>query len=39
MSEGYDAWWRVGVAEVSKSERVQAAYEEMQENIAKARLY
>ncbi len=39
MSDGYDAWWRVGVAEVSTSETVQAAYDEMQENIAKARLY
>ena len=39
MSEGYDAWWRVGVAEVSTSEKVQAAYEDMQANIEKARLY
>lgn len=39
MSDGYDAWWRVGVAEVSKSETVQKAYSEMQENIAKARVY
>ncbi|MBO5410088.1 MAG: 3D-(3,5/4)-trihydroxycyclohexane-1,2-dione acylhydrolase (decyclizing), partial [Clostridia bacterium] len=39
MSDGYDSWWRVGVAEVSESEKVQAAYEDMQENIAKARLY
>lgn len=39
MSDGYDAWWRVGVAEVSESERVRLAYEEMQENIEKARLY
>ncbi len=39
MSDGYDAWWRVGVAEVSTSERVQAAYEDMQANIEKARLY
>jgi 3D-(3,5/4)-trihydroxycyclohexane-1,2-dione acylhydrolase (decyclizing) len=39
MSDGYDAWWRVGVAEVSESERVRIAYEEMQENIEKARLY
>lgn len=39
MSDGYDAWWRVGVAEVSESETVQAAYEDMQKNIAKARLY
>ena len=39
MSDGYDSWWRVGVAEVSKSARVQAAYEDMAENIKKARLY
>ena len=39
MSDGYDSWWRVGVAEVSESETVQKAYEEMKENIAKARLY
>ena len=39
MSDGYDSWWRVGVAEVSKSVRVQTAYEDMAENIKKARLY
>ncbi len=39
MSHGYDAWWRVGVAEVSESERVREAYAAMQENISKARLY
>ena len=39
MSDGYDSWWRVGVAEVSKSARVQTAYEDMAENIKKARLY
>lgn len=39
MSDGYDAWWRVGVAEVSESETVRKAYSEMQENIAKARVY
>ncbi len=39
MSDGYDAWWRVGVAEVSESETVKAAYEDMQANIKKARLY
>ena len=39
MSDGYDAWWRVGVAEVSTSKRVQDAYEDMQANIKKARLY
>ncbi len=39
MSHGYGAWWRVGVAEVSESEAVQSAYENMNEEIDKARLY
>ncbi|MBQ4208139.1 MAG: 3D-(3,5/4)-trihydroxycyclohexane-1,2-dione acylhydrolase (decyclizing), partial [Clostridia bacterium] len=39
MSDGYDSWWRVGVAEVSTSETVQKAYEEMRAEIRKARLY
>ncbi len=39
MSDGYDAWWRVGVAEVSESPTVQAAYADLQANIKKARLY
>ena len=39
MSDGYESWWRVGVAEVSESPTVQAAYEEMQANIKNARLY
>ena len=39
MSDGYDSWWRVGVAEVSTSETVQKAYESMKAEIEKARLY
>lgn len=39
MSHGYGAWWRVGVAEVSESEAVQSAYENMNKEIEKARLY
>ena len=39
MTDGYDSWWRVGVAEVSESERVRECYEDMKANIAKARLY
>lgn len=35
MTPGFESWWRVGVAEVSKSETVAAAYKDMQENIAK----
>ena len=39
MTDGYDSWWRVGVAEVSESETVKACYEDMKANIEKARLY
>lgn len=39
MTHGYDNWWRVGVAEVSTSRKVQEAYEENRKNIKKARLY
>ncbi|MBR4451795.1 MAG: 3D-(3,5/4)-trihydroxycyclohexane-1,2-dione acylhydrolase (decyclizing) [Clostridia bacterium] len=39
MSDGYDAWWRVGVASVSESARVQAAYEDMVSHVKEARLY
>lgn len=39
MTDSYDSWWRVGVAEVSESERVRACYEDMADNIKKARLY
>ena len=35
MTPGFESWWRVGVAEVSKSATVAAAYEDMKENIAK----
>lgn len=39
MTDGYDSWWRVGVAEVSESKAVQECYEDMKANIEKARLY
>jgi 3D-(3,5/4)-trihydroxycyclohexane-1,2-dione acylhydrolase (decyclizing) len=35
MTPGFESWWRVGVAEVSKSKTVAAAYADMQENIKK----
>lgn len=35
MTPGFESWWRVGVAEVSTSETVAAAYKDMQENISK----
>ncbi|CCQ97632.1 3D-(3,5/4)-trihydroxycyclohexane-1,2-dione hydrolase [[Clostridium] ultunense Esp] len=39
MTDGYESWWRVGVAEVSHKESVQKAHEEMELNINKARKY
>ena len=39
MSDGYESWWRVGVAEVSNSPDVNAAYDKSVENIAKTRDY
>lgn len=33
MTPGFESWWRVGVAEVSESETVAAAYEDMQKHI------
>lgn len=35
----YESWWRVGVAEVSKNEKVQAAWTDAQTMIAKASKY
>ena len=37
MTDGYESWWRVGVAEVSEQPRVRAAYEAMRARIAKTR--
>ncbi|PGP32304.1 3D-(3,5/4)-trihydroxycyclohexane-1,2-dione acylhydrolase (decyclizing) [Bacillus thuringiensis] len=39
MTNGYDSWWHVGVAEVSKSQSVQAAHESKVSNLQKARSY
>ena len=39
MTHGYESWWRVGVAEVSRSKRVTGAYKENLKNIAKCRTY
>ena len=39
MTHGYEAWWRVGVAEVSESEDVRKAYEAMEEEAGRARKY
>ncbi|QWG36735.1 3D-(3,5/4)-trihydroxycyclohexane-1,2-dione acylhydrolase (decyclizing) [Bacillus mycoides] len=39
MTNGYESWWHVGVAEVSNSQSVQAAYESKVSNLQKARSY
>lgn len=39
MIHKYNSWWRVGVAEVSESERIQGVYKNLRENIDKARHY
>ncbi|MGG0254940.1 3D-(3,5/4)-trihydroxycyclohexane-1,2-dione acylhydrolase (decyclizing) [Bacillus toyonensis] len=39
MTNGYDSWWHVGIAEVSNSQSVQAAYESKVSNLQKARSY
>lgn len=39
MTDGYGAWWNVGVASVSEKESVQNAYKNKSENLTKARKY
>ncbi|PEQ53084.1 3D-(3,5/4)-trihydroxycyclohexane-1,2-dione acylhydrolase (decyclizing) [Bacillus cereus] len=39
MTSGYESWWHVGVAEVSKSQSIQAAYESKVSNLQQARSY
>ncbi|UQZ60359.1 3D-(3,5/4)-trihydroxycyclohexane-1,2-dione acylhydrolase (decyclizing) [Bacillus subtilis] len=39
MTDGYDSWWHVGVAEVSKQESVQKAYEAKEKKLESAKQY
>ncbi|HZK20662.1 MAG TPA: 3D-(3,5/4)-trihydroxycyclohexane-1,2-dione acylhydrolase (decyclizing) [Oscillospiraceae bacterium] len=39
MTDGYGAWWHVGVASTSKSTAVKQAYKEKDHNLKKARKY
>ena len=39
MTDGYGAWWHVGVAGVSENEKVRGAHENKQKNLEKARKY
>ncbi|AGN38551.1 3D-(3,5/4)-trihydroxycyclohexane-1,2-dione acylhydrolase (decyclizing) [Bacillus sp. GM2] len=39
MTDGYDSWWHVGVAEVSEQESVQKAYEAKEKMLKSAKQY
>lgn len=39
MTDGYNAWWHVGIASCSGKEAVRQAYEEKEAQLAHARLY
>lgn len=39
MSDGYDSWWNVGVAEVSNKESIQKAYEFRKQKLETAKQY
>ncbi|AVM06805.1 3D-(3,5/4)-trihydroxycyclohexane-1,2-dione acylhydrolase (decyclizing) [Bacillus velezensis] len=39
MTDGYDSWWHVGVAEVSEQESVQRAYEAKETKLKSAKQY
>lgn len=39
MTDGYESWWHVGVAEVSKSSEIKDAYKDRLEYLRKARKY
>ncbi len=39
MTDGYDAWWHVGLASTSSNEAVNAAFKNKQENLSKARKF
>ena len=39
MTDGYGAWWHVGIAGTSGNEKVRGAFEKKRENLEKARKY
>jgi len=39
MTDGYDAWWRVGVAQLSKHKEVEAAAEDVRKHVEMARKF
>lgn len=39
MTEGYQSWWRTGVAEVAKREQVRAARKDLEQKLSEGRQY
>lgn len=39
MTDGYGAWWHVGIGKSDKNSAIQSAYENKEENLKKARRY
>lgn len=39
MTDGYDAWWHVGVAEVAEKESIQTAFQEKTASLKRAKKY
>ncbi|WP_242143092.1 MULTISPECIES: 3D-(3,5/4)-trihydroxycyclohexane-1,2-dione acylhydrolase (decyclizing) [unclassified Bacillus cereus group] len=39
MTNGYDSWWNVGVAEMTENKKIQAAYEDRMGHLKQARQY
>ncbi|EOV9527130.1 3D-(3,5/4)-trihydroxycyclohexane-1,2-dione acylhydrolase (decyclizing) [Bacillus cytotoxicus] len=39
MTNGYDSWWNVGVAEITENKKIQAACEERMSHLKQARQY
>ena len=39
MTDGYGAWWHVGIASTSEKDAVKAAYKNKEENLSKARKF
>ncbi len=39
MTDGYDAWWHVGIASTSSKDAVKTAFENKEENLRKARKF
>ncbi|MGF7146065.1 3D-(3,5/4)-trihydroxycyclohexane-1,2-dione acylhydrolase (decyclizing) [Anaerotaenia torta] len=39
MTDGYDAWWHVGIGDSETNEKIKAAYTDRMEHLERARMY